>query len=137
MSEGISYEESARRVIGDLRELAALTSTSSGAQRVAWTPMWRTAREWFRDKLAPFGLTVSRDPAGNHWVTLAGSSDRTIILGGHLDSVPDGGWLDGCLGVLTALEALRRHASGMQRPVTLRLVDWADEEGARFGRSLL
>src|SRR5439155_24413138 len=49
----------------------------------------------------------------------------------------NGGWLDGCLGVLAALEALRMHAGATQPPVTLKLIDWADEEGARFGRSLL
>jgi hydantoinase/carbamoylase family amidase len=137
VTDALSYEQSARRVIADLRELAALTSTPSGAQRLAWTPTWRKAREWFREKLAPWGLTPITDAAGNNWVVRSGSSDRTVIVGGHLDSVPDGGWLDGCLGVMTALEALRRYSSGSQPPVTLRLVDWADEEGARFGRSLL
>ena len=46
-------------------------------------------------------------PAGNNWVTLPGASTETVIIGGHLDSVPNGGWLDGCLGVLAGLEALR------------------------------
>ena len=127
---------SAQRVIGDLRELATLTSTSDGAQRVAWGPVWSKAREWLRNKLSPLGLTPVPDAAGNDWVTLPGESDKTIIIGGHLDSVPNGGWLDGTLGVLVALEALRRYAQ-RSKPVTLRLVDWADEEGARFGRSLL
>jgi beta-ureidopropionase / N-carbamoyl-L-amino-acid hydrolase len=127
----------ARRVIGDLRELATLTSTSHGAQRVAWGPVWRKARAWLRDKVSQLGLTPVPDAAGNHWVTLSGESDRTVIIGGHLDSVPNGGWLDGTLGVLVALEALRRYGQGSKPPVTLRLVDWADEEGARFGRSLL
>jgi hypothetical protein len=53
------------------------------------------------------------------------------------DSVPDGGWLDGALGVLGALEVLRALAAAGEPPVTVALVDWADEEGARFGRSLL
>jgi N-carbamoyl-L-amino-acid hydrolase len=62
-----------------------------------------------------------------------------LILGSHLDSVPNGGWHDGCLGVMTALEALRgfAHTYNGRPPVTVKLVDWADEEGARFGRSLL
>ena len=61
-----------------------------------------------------------------------------MIVGSHLDAVPSGGWLDGCLGVLAALGVLRALAeSGERPPVTVRLVDWADEEGARFGRSLL
>ena len=123
------------RVIRDLRELAALTSNDQGAQRVAWSPVWQRARSWFAEKLAAIGLKPEVDEAGNSWATLPGRSPATIILGSHLDSVPNGGWLDGALGMLGALEALRvyRHRD---LPVTLRLVDWADEEG-RFGMSLL
>jgi len=126
----------AKRVIADLRELAARTSSPDGAQRLAWGPVWRDARKWFRAKIAELGLRVETDSAGNNWVTLPGATAKTVIVGSHLDSVPNGGWLDGCLGVLAGLEALRMHA-GTTPPVTLRLVDWADEEGARFGRSLL
>lgn len=132
-----SFSQSAGRVIANLKELASLTSTSEGAQRVAWGPVWRTSRDWLRAKLASLGLTLSPDAAGNNWVTLPGSSDKTVIVGSHLDSVPNGGWLDGALGVVTALEALRRFSLVEKRPVTLKLVDWADEEGARFGHSLL
>lgn len=128
---------SARRVIDDLRELAALTADAKGAQRVAWGPVWKKARGWLKDKLSPLGLAPVPDAAGNNWVTLPGASEKTVVIGGHLDSVPNGGWLDGTLGVMVALEALRRYANGSTPPVTLRLVDWADEEGARFGRSLL
>src|SRR5262245_27615100 len=126
----------AQRVIADLLELAARTGTADGPQRLAWGPVWRDAREWFRTKVAALGLTIETDAAGNKWVTLPGASPKTVIVGSHLDSVPNGGWLDGCLGVMAALEALRMHA-GSTPPVTLKLVDWADEEGARFGRSLL
>ena len=124
-----------QRVIADLRELAARTSTVDGAQRLAWGPVWRDAREWFKGKVAEVGLAVVTDSAGNNWVKLPGTSTRTVIIGSHLDSVPNGGWLDGCLGVAAALEALRIQAE--KPPVTIMLVDWADEEGARFGRSLL
>jgi len=127
---------SAQRVIGDLRDLAARTSTADGAQRLAWGSVWREAREWFQSRVAGLGLDVATDAAGNNWVTLRGATPVSVLLGGHLDSVPNGGWLDGCLGVLTSLEALRMYA-GRTPPVTLKLVDWADEEGARFGRSLL
>ena len=126
----------AQRVIDDLRELAARTSTADGAQRLAWGPVWREARDWFRGRIAELGLGVDTDSAGNNWVALPGASTKTVIVGSHLDSVPNGGWLDGCLGVMAALEALRMHAAA-KPPVTLKLVDWADEEGARFGRSLL
>jgi hydantoinase/carbamoylase family amidase len=126
------------RVIANLRELAALTSDSNGAQRVAFTPTWQKARDWFAGKLT--GLPVERhlDAAGNSWVTLPGASPRSLVLGSHLDSVPNGGWLDGALGIVAALEvliAIARDFNGFP-PFTVRIVDWADEEGARFGRSL-
>ena len=98
---------SARRVISDLRELAALTSNAGGAQRLAWGPIWRDARAWFASKVAELGLHIETDSAGNNWVTLPGASSKTVIVGSHLDSVPNGGWLDGALGTLAALEALR------------------------------
>jgi N-carbamoyl-L-amino-acid hydrolase len=101
----------AHPVIADLRELAALTSTADGAQRLAWGPVWRRAREWFTAKVEALGLEVSRDAAGNNWVTLPGTRAASVIVGGHLDSVPNGGWLDGCLGVLAGLEVLRRYAA--------------------------
>src|SRR6202046_3142655 len=126
------------RAIANLQELRALTADDSGAQRVAWTPTWLKARAWFQDKLNELPVEHHYDAAGNSWTTLEGESDRALILGSHLDSVPNGGWLDGCLGVLAGLEVLRRFAEefGGRPPVTIRLVDWADEEGARFGRSL-
>jgi N-carbamoyl-L-amino-acid hydrolase len=127
---------STQRVIDDLHELAARTSNADGAQRLAWGPVWRDAREWFQGKVAALGLEVTTDSAGNNWVRSPGVSGKTIIVGSHLDSVPNGGWLDGSLGVAAALEALRVHADS-SKPVTMTLVDWADEEGARFGRSLL
>jgi N-carbamoyl-L-amino-acid hydrolase len=133
----MTLQESADRVIADLKELAELTSTPDGAQRIAWGPVWRTAREWFTKKLGELDLTFEKDSAGNGWATLKGASDDTVIIGSHLDSVYNGGWLDGCLGVLVGLEALRRAKAQGQLPVTLKVVDWADEEGARFGRSLL
>lgn len=123
----------ARRVISDLRELARRTSNERGAQRVCWGPIWREARAWFAEEVAAMGLTIERDAAGNQWVRRPGRSPKTIVMGSHLDCVPSGGWLDGCLGVVAALEVLRAHPDP---DVTLVAVDWADEEGARFGRSL-
>jgi allantoate deiminase len=125
-----------RNVIDDLRELAKLTSTADGAQRLAWGPVWRDARKWFNGKLATLDITPEIDAAGNSWATLPGQSDRTVIIGSHLDSVPNGGWLDGALGMAAGLEALRMFKD-QRPPVTLKVVDWADEEGARFSRSLL
>jgi N-carbamoyl-L-amino-acid hydrolase len=128
-----------KRTVADLKELRALTSDDNGAQRVAWTDTWLKAREWFAGKLAELPVEHHLDAAGNRWVTLQGESPKALLLGGHLDSVPNGGWLDGSLGVLCGLEILRRFATDFngRPPVTIRLIDWADEEGARFGRSLL
>jgi allantoate deiminase len=123
-------------VIGDLRDLAAQTSDANGAQRVAWTPVWRDARAWLDRRIEPLGLRAEMDSAGNRWITVPGESARTVIIGGHLDSVPNGGWLDGPLSVLAGIEALRRFQNA-RPPVTLAVVDFADEEGARFSRSLL
>jgi beta-ureidopropionase / N-carbamoyl-L-amino-acid hydrolase len=127
-----------QRAIADLRELRELTSDVDGAQRIAWTPTWLKARAWFQKKLAALPVEHHLDAAGNSWTTLPGNSKRALILGSHLDSVPNGGWLDGALGVLGAFEVLRSIAEDFagKPPVTIRLVDWADEEGARFGRSL-
>jgi allantoate deiminase len=127
----------AGRAVTGLRELARLTGNDDGAQRVAWTDTWKAANDWFRGELAGIdGVSVQSDAAGNLWATAAGDSERFVVIGGHLDSVPNGGWLDGALNVVGGLEVLRAQA-GESRPLTLKLVSWADEEGARFGRSLL
>ncbi len=128
-----------KRTVSELRELRALTSDVNGAQRVAWTDTWLAARNWLASKLEGLPVEHHYDAAGNNWVTLPGASNKSLLIGGHLDSVPNGGWLDGSLNVVAGLEVLRRFASEFngKPPVTIRLVDWADEEGARFGRSLL
>jgi N-carbamoyl-L-amino-acid hydrolase len=128
----------AKRVIAELEELRALTADAHGAQRLAWGPVWLQAREWFAEKLAALPVEHHLDAAGNRWVTLQGASKRAVVLGSHLDSVPNGGWLDGCLGVMAGLAVLRGFAAKYdgRPPVTVKVVDWADEEGARFGRSL-
>lgn len=127
-----------RRTVEELKALRALTGDEHGAQRVAFTDKWVAAREFLKERLAELPVEVKTDAAGNLWATLRGESERELLIGGHLDSVPNGGWLDGCLNVLAGLEVLRRmnEQYGGKPPVTVRLVDWADEEGARFGRSL-
>ena len=124
------------RTVAELRELQALTGDEDGAQRVAWTGMWESAREWLRGKVAGTGAEEEIDQAGNQWFTVAGGSERALLIGGHIDSVPNGGWLDGALNVVAGLEVLRRIAEEGPPSLTVRLVNWADEEGARFGRSL-
>ncbi len=128
----------AKGAIDLLKELRELTSDENGAQRLAWSPTWLKARAWFQTKLGELPVEHHYDAAGNSWTTLKGASEKTLILGSHLDSVPNGGWLDGALGVLAAYTVLKRIVQeyGGRPPVTVRLVDWADEEGARFGRSL-
>jgi len=127
-----------KRVLVNLEELRKLTGDELGAQRLAWSPVWLKAREWFAEKLKPLPVEHHLDAAGNRWVTLQGESDKALVVGSHLDSVPNGGWLDGCLGVLAGLQVLTDFAERYngRPPVTVKLVDWADEEGARFGRSL-
>ena len=124
------------RTVEELEELRELTGDEEGAQRVAWTDTWVRAREWLSAKLAPLGVVEETDEAGNQWFTLAGSSEQELLIGGHIDSVPNGGWLDGALNLVAGVEVLRRLAAEGSPPVTIRLVNWADEEGARFGRSL-
>ena len=122
------------RTVAELRELRQLTGDENGAQRVAWTATWAQAKDWLESKLEGVPLEYEVDEAGNQWWTLPGESERAVLIGGHIDSVPNGGWLDGCLNLVAAAEVLRRIADAGRPPVTVRLVDWADEEGARFGR---
>lgn len=127
-----------KRTVAELKDLRRLTGDENGAQRVAFTSTWLNARAWLREKLQGLPVEIHADEAGNLWTTLAGESDRALIIGGHMDSVPNGGWLDGCLNVMAGVEVLRRiHAQYHGKlPITVRVVDWADEEGARFGKSL-
>src|SRR5436190_724404 len=127
-----------KRTVAELKELRALTGDENGAQRVAFTPVWVKTRAWLKEKLAGLPVETHTDAAGNFWATLRGQSGRALLLGGHMDSVPNGGWLDGCLNVMAGVEVLRRINDEYRGwpPVTVRVVDWADEEGARFGKSL-
>ena len=127
-----------KRTVAELKDLRQLTGNDNGAQRVAFTKTWQTARQWLRNKLEELPVEIHTDAAGNLWATLKGASERALLIGGHIDSVPNGGWLDGCLNVMAGVEILRRINAQYngKPPVTVRLVDWADEEGARFGKSL-
>ena len=124
------------RTVAELKELRDLTGNEDGAQRVAWTETWVEAQDWMASKLEGTGAELEFDEARNQWWTLRGRSGKELLIGGHLDSVPNGGWLDGALNVVAGAEVLRRIAGEGQPSVTVRLVSWADEEGARFGRSL-
>lgn len=123
-------------VIDNLKELHRLTGDEWGSQRLAWSETWEKSRDWLKDKLAELPVEIEIDQAGNTWATLKGKSTKTLVLGSHIDSVANGGWLDGCLGVVAGMEILRRFSVMGQPPITIRLVSWADEEGTQFGRSL-
>lgn len=127
-----------RRTIEELKALRALTGDENGAQRVAFTPVWVKARKFLRQRFDGLPVEIAEDAAGNLWATLRGDSKKELLIGGHIDSVPNGGWLDGCLNTLAGVEVLRRISAQYhgKPPVTVRVVDWADEEGARFGKSL-
>src|SRR4051812_29937295 len=124
------------RTIAELKDLRSFTANENGAQRVAFTKTWVETRAWLRKKLEALPVETHIDAAGNLWSTLRGKTGKALLIGGHMDSVPNGGWLDGSLNVLAGLEVLRRIAAEGTPPLTVRLVSWADEEGARFGRSL-
>jgi N-carbamoyl-L-amino-acid hydrolase len=127
-----------KRTVAELKELRSLTGDEQGAQRVAFTPLWVKTRAWLQSKLVGLPVETHTDAAGNFWATLRGESEKALLIGGHMDSVPNGGWLDGCLNVMAGVEILRRISEQYhgRPPITIRLVDWADEEGARFGKSL-
>jgi N-carbamoyl-L-amino-acid hydrolase len=108
---------------------------TGGYRRFAWTGEDATLREWFAGEAARRGLTVVLDRAGNQWAW-QGDPDETpgVVVGSHLDSVPDGGAFDGPLGVVSAfgaLDALRDRGFVASRP--LGIANFGDEEGARFG----
>lgn len=109
---------------------------TGGYRRFAWTREDAALREWFTGEAGGRGLALTEDRAGNLWAWL-GDPDADgpgLVLGSHLDSVPDGGAFDGPLGVVSALAALDRlRAEGWspRRPVAIAV--FADEEGARFG----
>src|SRR5262245_21583223 len=127
-----------KRTVAELKDLRTFTTDDNGAQRVACTSTWVETRAWLKKKLEELPVEIHTDAVGNLWTTLRGESSRELLIGGHFDSVPNGGWLDGCLNVMAGVEILRRINAQYngKPPITVRLVDWADEEGARFGKSL-
>src|SRR5215217_9750186 len=109
---------------------------SGGYRRFAWTREDAVLREWFRGEASARGMAVVADRAGNLWAWTADPDTHGpgLVLGSHLDSVPDGGAFDGPLGVVSAfaaLDGLRARGSQPSRPLGIAV--FADEEGARFG----
>jgi N-carbamoyl-L-amino-acid hydrolase len=110
-------------------------AASGGYRRFAWTPEDLTLREWFAGEASARGLDVVLDRAGNQWAWLGNPDDEPgVVVGSHLDSVPEGGAFDGPLGVASsfaALDLLRDKGFAASKPIGV--VNFSDEEGARFG----
>jgi N-carbamoyl-L-amino-acid hydrolase len=127
----------ADRLRADFRALCEIGRTQAGGvSRTTFSDAHLDAREWFLRRAVAAGLETRVDAAGNHSAVLAAarSSAPTLLLGSHLDSVPDGGRFDGALGVVAALEALRAvNDAGLALPVALEAIDFTDEEGSLVG----
>ncbi len=111
------------------------SSASGGYRRYAWTGADTDCRTWFREQAEARGLAHETDRNGNQWAWLGDpAAGNAVVTGSHLDSVPDGGAFDGPLGVVSAfaaLDELRERGARPTRP--LGIVNFGDEEGARFG----
>ncbi|MGI8857544.1 MAG: Zn-dependent hydrolase [Thermomicrobiales bacterium] len=124
----------AGRMQADLDALDAIGRTEAGLFRVAWSPAYREGLEWLRGRFEAAGLATQEDAATNMWGRWRTGSGPTLLLGSHIDAVPNGGKFDGAFGVLAALEVLRTlRDAGIAPPFPLAVVAWADEEGAHFG----
>ncbi|MCU1570689.1 MAG: allantoate amidohydrolase [Naasia sp.] len=130
----------AARALERCEELAALTSMVGGIERVHLSPEHAAANALAADWMREAGLAPWQDQAGNVCGRLEGASPGlpALVLGSHLDTVPDAGRYDGMLGVLLAIEVAERvRRSGTSLPFALEIVGFADEEGTRFGTALL
>ncbi|MBD3934490.1 allantoate amidohydrolase [Streptomyces chumphonensis] len=119
------------------RDLAAIgrDAGTGGYRRYAWTPADTDCRAWFRDQARARGLVCETDRNGNQWAWRGDpAAGDAVVTGSHLDSVPDGGAFDGPLGVVSAFAALDElRARGVEPTRPLAVVNFGDEEGARFG----
>ena len=128
---------SPERLKADFDELSRFGATAEGGvDRPALSEAHLAARRWLRQRIQSDDLELRLDQAGNHLAFL-GCGPRgapALLLGSHLDSVPDGGRFDGALGVLAALEVLRTvRDAGLSLPVNLEAIDFTDEEGTLVG----
>ena len=121
------------RFLEDLRALRNIGAVETGVQRLAYTPEDRAGREWLAVRFEAAGLEAEIDGVGTVHGRWPGA-DRVVLAGSHTDTVPRGGWLDGALGVVAALEAGRalREAGG-DRSLGVDVVSFADEEGTYYG----
>lgn len=122
----------------DLEEVALLGADDGGVSRFAWTPELARANAWLVDRLTELGLTAEVDPAGNVLGRWDEGEGGAVLVGSHLDTVPRGGRYDGALGVLAALDVVRRlKADGTALRQPLWVVSFNDEEGSRFQTGML
>ena len=134
-----SLRINAERMRNSFDQLAGSGATSDGGvNRPTFSEAHLAARQWFRRQIEDAGLEFRTDGAGNHSAFLASSlrQDKTgtLLLGSHLDSVPDGGRFDGALGVMAAFEVLRTiRDAGLDLKVNLEAIDFTDEEGTLVG----
>lgn len=118
-------------------ELARIGGRGTAVTRFAWSPELLTASVWLRDALEDLGLRAEIDAAGNVVGRWDSGEGPAVLVGSHIDTVPDGGRFDGALGVLSGLEAIRRlRAEGFAPARPIWLAAFNDEEGSRFGTSM-
>lgn len=132
----LDVEAAARRVMARCEELARITAVTGTIERVYLSPeharVNRLAAEWMRE----IGMTTRQDAAGNQIGRIGDPDVPALMLGSHLDTVPDAGRFDGIVGVLMALEVVR-VLRGAALPFAIEVVAFSDEEGTRFGKALL
>lgn len=125
------------RMLAAFNELAQFgATTDGGVDRPTFSEAHLAARKWFRNEIETSGLEFRTDGAGNHSAVIPGATqrDQTLLLGSHLDSVPNGGRFDGALGVMAALEVLRTiKENGIKLRLNLEAIDFTDEEGTLVG----
>jgi beta-ureidopropionase / N-carbamoyl-L-amino-acid hydrolase len=138
MGHPASLRVNPERLAQDFQALGHIGATADGlgVHRPALSPAHLEARRWLAGRVQQAGLELRIDPAGNisGFLACGPAGAPTLLLGSHLDSVPNGGRYDGALGVLAALEVLRVvHESGLELPCHLEAIDFTDEEGTLVG----
>ena len=127
----VSQHVDGRRVVADLRELATFGQVETGVRRPSLSEPDMQAREWLADKFQEAGLWSSIDGCGNV-LGACRTAGPVLLLGSHSDSQPRGGWLDGALGVIYALEVARVVAAGFMPGLAVDIISFVDEEGTFF-----
>ncbi|MBN9559539.1 MAG: Zn-dependent hydrolase [Alphaproteobacteria bacterium] len=130
-----------RRLWDSLMDMAQIGATpKGGVRRLTLTDVDRAGRDRFSTLCEQAGLKVRVDAIGNMFARREGRDPARlpVLFGSHLDSQPSGGKFDGALGVLAGLEVIRSlNDLGITTEAPVELVNWTDEEGSRFGHSLM